>query len=77
MGQYAGSGSIHDRLRREAAATRPGGQLDVDLDDPACNNWDKYGCGGNSELRKEAANVLKTKYPRTEWARKVEPEPEQ
>ena len=23
------------------------------------NGWDKYGCGGNSELRKEAANVLK------------------
>ena len=41
------------------------------------NDWDKYGCGGNSELRKAAANVLKTKYPRTEWARKVEPEPEQ
>jgi hypothetical protein len=41
------------------------------------NDWDKYGCGGNRELRNEAANVLKTKYPRTEWAGKTEVEPEQ
>ena len=41
------------------------------------NGWDKYGCGGNSELRIEAANVLKTKYPRTEWANKIEVEAEQ
>ncbi|MGI9054430.1 MAG: hypothetical protein ACR2F2_01375 [Pyrinomonadaceae bacterium] len=41
------------------------------------NDWDKYGCGGVQELRKEAAKVLKTKYPRTEWAGKIEVEPEQ
>lgn len=41
------------------------------------NDWDKYGCGGNQELRKEAANVLRTKYPSSEWTRQVQDEPEQ
>jgi hypothetical protein len=41
------------------------------------NDWDKYGCGGNQELRQEAAQILTTKYPETEWARRTFAEPEQ
>jgi len=41
------------------------------------NDWDKYGCGGNQELRKEAADVLRTKYPSSEWTRAISDEPEQ
>ena len=41
------------------------------------NDWDKYGCGGNEELRKEAANILRTKYPLSEWTRNLSGEPEQ
>ena len=41
------------------------------------NEWDKYGCGGIQELRRQAAQILKTRYPTTEWAQKVEVEAEQ
>ncbi len=41
------------------------------------NDWDKYGCGGIKELRDEAANVLRTKYPSSEWARQIVDQPEQ
>ena len=35
------------------------------------NGWTKYGCGNNVELRKEIGNVLKRKYPQSEWTKKV------
>lgn len=41
------------------------------------NGWDKYGCGNDEELRKAAANLLKTKYPDSEWTAKLEPEEEE
>lgn len=41
------------------------------------NDWDKYGCGGHSELRREAANVLRTKYPNSDFTRQLADEPQQ
>lgn len=41
------------------------------------NDWDKYGCGGNKELREEAADVLRNKYPNSDFARQLQEEPEQ
>jgi hypothetical protein len=41
------------------------------------NDWDKYGCGGVQEIRKAAAETLKTKYPNTSFAKEVNVEPEQ
>ena len=41
------------------------------------NEWDKYGCGGLQDVRRQAAQILKTRYPNSEWAQKVEVEAEQ
>lgn len=35
------------------------------------NDWDKHGCGGHRELRSQAANILKTRYPYSDWSQKV------
>ena len=35
------------------------------------NGWTKYGCGNNEELRDEMAAVLKTRYPNSEWTKKL------
>jgi len=35
------------------------------------NGWTKYGCGNNEELRDEMATLLKTKYPNSEWTKKL------
>lgn len=35
------------------------------------NGWTKYGCGNNEELRDEMAAMLKSKYPNSEWTKKV------
>jgi hypothetical protein len=35
------------------------------------NGWDKYGCGSNEELRNQIADVLKNRYPKSEWAGKL------
>lgn len=41
------------------------------------NDWDKYGCGGDQELRKDAGNILLSRYPKSDWAKKIAQEPEQ
>lgn len=41
------------------------------------NDWDKYGCGGVQELRKAAAETLKTKYANSSFAKDVVIEAEQ
>ncbi len=36
------------------------------------NQWVKYGCGGTSEeTRKKAADILRTRYPRSKWTAKM------
>lgn len=35
------------------------------------NGWDKYGCGGDRELRRQAADTLKNRFPASEWAQRV------
>lgn len=35
------------------------------------NGWTKYGCGNNEELRDEMAELLRSKYPNSEWAKKL------
>jgi hypothetical protein len=35
------------------------------------NGWTKYGCGNNLELRNQIGDVLKRKYPNSEWTQKV------
>ncbi|MBS1796382.1 MAG: hypothetical protein JSS81_21210 [Acidobacteria bacterium] len=35
------------------------------------NGWTKYGCGNNEELRNLAGDLLKRKYPQSEWTQKV------
>ena len=35
------------------------------------NGWDKYSCANNTELRLEIGNLLKKRYPQSEWAGKV------
>lgn len=35
------------------------------------NGWTKYGCGNNEELRDEMAALLKTRYPNSEWTKKL------
>lgn len=35
------------------------------------NGWTKYGCGNNEDLRDELANLLRKKYPNSEWAEKL------
>jgi hypothetical protein len=35
------------------------------------NGWTKYGCGNNIELRQQIGDVIKKKYPQSEWAQKV------
>jgi hypothetical protein len=38
------------------------------------NGWTKYGCGNNEELRSELSKILKTRYPSSEFVRKLESE---
>jgi hypothetical protein len=38
------------------------------------NGWTKYGCGNNEELRAELTKLLKTRYPSSEFVRKLESE---
>lgn len=35
------------------------------------NGWTKYGCGNNEELRDQMAALLKSKYPNSEWTKKL------
>jgi hypothetical protein len=35
------------------------------------NGWTKYGCGNNEELHDEMAELLKNKYPNSEWTKKL------
>ncbi len=35
------------------------------------NGWDKYGCGNDEELRSQVGNVLKKRYPDSEWTKKM------
>jgi hypothetical protein len=35
------------------------------------NGWTKYGCGNNDELQASLLRLLKTRYPDSEWARKL------
>ncbi len=35
------------------------------------NGWTKYGCGNNEELREQSGNLLKKKYPQSEWTKKL------
>lgn len=40
------------------------------------NGWKKYSCGNNIELQEQIAEVLKTRYPNSEWTRKLSEEPQ-
>ncbi len=35
------------------------------------NGWTKYGCGSNFELRTELIEILRTRYPKSEWTAKL------
>ena len=35
------------------------------------NGWNKYGCGNNEELKESIVRVLKTRYPTSEWTKKL------
>ncbi len=35
------------------------------------NGWSKYGCGNNDELRQQIGNLLKKRYPRSDWTQMV------
>ena len=35
------------------------------------NGWTKYGCGNNEELRGELSELLRKRYPKSEWAAKL------
>ncbi len=35
------------------------------------NGWTKYGCGNNEELRNTVKDLLKKRYPKSEWTRKI------
>lgn len=41
------------------------------------NGWNKYGCGTGPEAQEPIANVLKTKYPNSDWTKKLDENPEQ
>ncbi len=38
------------------------------------NGWTKYGCGNNEELRDQLTKVLKSRYPSSEYVRKLDSE---
>jgi hypothetical protein len=38
------------------------------------NGWTKYGCGNNEELRDEMSKYLRTRYPGSEWIKKLDEE---
>ncbi|HEV7699172.1 MAG TPA: hypothetical protein VGO43_03000, partial [Pyrinomonadaceae bacterium] len=38
------------------------------------NGWTKYGCGNNEELRDEMTEILRTRYPSSEWVKKLDEE---
>jgi len=40
------------------------------------NGWKKYSCGNNLELQAQLAELLKTRYPNSEWTRKLSEEPQ-
>lgn len=40
------------------------------------NGWKKYSCGNNLELQEQIATLLKTRYPNSEWTRKLSEEPQ-
>jgi tetratricopeptide (TPR) repeat protein len=35
------------------------------------NGWTKYGCGNNEEMKAQAGDLLKKRYPSSEWTRKM------
>ena len=35
------------------------------------NGWTKYGCGNNEEMKAQAGDLLKKRYPGSEWTRKM------
>jgi len=35
------------------------------------NGWTKYGCGNNEELQEKIGDLLRRRYPNSEWARKL------
>lgn len=41
------------------------------------NGWTKYGCGSNDELQQKIEDILRRRYPNSEWTKKLDPkEPE-
>lgn len=38
------------------------------------NGWTKYGCGNNEELRGKIGDILKTRYPKSQWTAKLREE---
>jgi hypothetical protein len=41
------------------------------------NGWKKYSCGNDNELREQIADVLRTRYPDSEWTQKLDKPEEQ
>lgn len=41
------------------------------------NGWKKYSCGNNIELQEQIGTLLKTRYPKSEWTKKMETEAQQ
>jgi hypothetical protein len=41
------------------------------------NGWKKYSCGNDNELREQIADVLRNRYPDSEWTRKLDNPEEQ
>jgi len=37
----------------------------------ATNGWSRSGCGNNTEIRQKAGSLLKTRYPLSDWTRRV------
>jgi hypothetical protein len=35
------------------------------------NGWTKYGCGNNEELQTQIGDLLKHRYPQSEWTQKM------
>lgn len=41
------------------------------------NGWKKYSCGNDNELREQIGNVLRKRYPQSEWTQKLDKPEEQ
>lgn len=40
------------------------------------NGWTKYGCGNDEELQQQIGNLMRKKYPNSEWTKKLDSEDE-